>query len=79
MTRFTTYLKDCPCRKKLKDGEAGFLQGCAMVNDELASSSSSSKASSLPQTLTSAEEIGEVFGDKHLKETAFNAQKQSTN
>ena len=58
----------------MKDGEAGFLQGCAMVNDQLASSSSST---SLPKTVTSAEEIGEVFGEKHLKELAFNAQKQS--
>ena len=65
-----------PCRKKLKDGEAGFLQGCAMVNDELVSASSSSRGS-LPQTLTSAQEIGEVFGDKQLKELEFNAQKQS--
>ena len=45
-----------------------------MVNDQLASSSSST---SLPKTVTSAEEIGEVFGEKHLKELAFNAQKQS--
>lgn len=58
----------------MKDGEAGFVQGCAMVNDELASSSNST---SLPKTVTSAAEIGEVFGEQHLKELAFNAQKQS--
>ena len=46
-----------------------------MVNDELVSTSSSSRGS-LPQTLTSAQEIGEVFGDKQLK-VEFNAQKQS--
>ena len=34
-------------------------------------------STSLPKTVTSAAEIGEVFGEKHLKELAFNAEKQS--
>lgn len=48
-----------------------------MVNDQLATSSSAGNAGSLPKTVTSAQEIGEVFGEKQLKEIAFNAQKQS--
>ena len=42
------------------------------MNDELASSSSTS----LPKTLTSAEKIAEVFGEKQLKEIAFCKEKE---
>jgi len=62
-------------RKKLKDGEAGFLQGCAIVNDQLASSSSA--AASLPKTVSSADDIAEVFGEKQMAELRFNADKKS--
>ena len=61
-----------PCRKRLKDGEAGFLQGCQLVNDELATSSSAS----LPQTLTTADKIAEVFTEKQLREIAFCNEKE---
>lgn len=62
-----------PSRKRLKDGEAGFLQGCQLVNDELAKSSSST---SLPKTLTTADKIAEVFGEKQLREIAFSNEKE---
>ena len=62
-----------PSRKRLKDGEAGFLQGCQLVNDELAKSSSST---SLPKTLTTADKIAEVFGEKQLREIAFSTEKE---
>ena len=62
-----------PSRKRLKDGEAGFLQGCQLVNDELAKSSSST---SLPKTLTTADKIAEVFGEKKLREIAFSNEKE---
>ena len=59
----------------MKDGEAGFLQGCAIVNDQLASSSSA--AASLPKTVSSADDIAEVFGEKQMAELRFNADKKS--
>ena len=62
-----------PSRKRLKDGEAGFLQGCQLVNDELAKSSSST---SLPKTLTTADKMAEVFGEKQLREIAFSNEKE---
>ena len=62
-----------PSRKRLKDGEAGFLQGCQLVNDELAKSSS---LTSLPKTLTTADKIAEVFGEKQLREIAFSNEKE---
>ena len=62
-----------PSRKRLKDGEAGFLQGCQLVNDELAKSSSST---SLPKTLTTADKIAEVFGEKQSREIAFSNEKE---
>ena len=62
-----------PSRKRLKDGEAGFLQECQLVNDELAKSSSST---SLPKTLTTADKIAEVFGEKQSREIAFSNEKE---
>ena len=62
-----------PSRRRLKDGGAGFLQGCQLVNDELAKSSSST---SLPKTLTTADKIAEVFGEKQLREIAFSNEKE---
>ncbi|CAL1167667.1 unnamed protein product [Cladocopium goreaui] len=56
--------------KKLKDGEAGFLQGCAMVNDEFANPDSAA-SSVLPKRVTSAEQIAQVFGEKQMAEIAF--------
>ena len=54
----------------LKDGEAGFLQGCAMVNDEFANPESAA-SSVLPKRVTSAEQIAQVFGEKQMAEIAF--------